>query len=393
MEIITIKEAALRYGTEGIIKNVQKGINLNSRQTETLIKQVERHFRDVAIEGKGKKRLLHLGTPFDEIQKKQDARKENGTTFPFIHIVKELIIHYLKQNERFAENEFYAITFLLQELEMIDPKFRRARMNEKDLLCYKKQLIRKEVLTESNSEFARYYINNEHRSLSAVVKKALRELEQEGIILTNEITQGFGYKTVYKLNKMGQIEMEHGKPIIEIAPHHFVLTQDQLQEIIEIENDLKRRYQVTSQEVYLYKNKKDVIQYNEAKKRAFDKFGIKYYYKAITAYIVASDKEIEKYCKRDKEIVILDFNHEYKKYSLHKAEEREIKTLNKSFGVTKDKYIVQMRQKQKYVPTWDNLQNSLLQGIGLINYEDMTEEERIDLGLKKTEDNEDFPDF
>lgn len=389
--IVPISEIGIKFGTQGIVRYIQQGKNLSKTQTESLTKEVQRHYQNVSIEGKGKKRMFILTDPYKVIQEKQDARKNNGTSFPFIEIVKELIIHYLKENERFAENEFYAITYFLQELEMIDPKFRRARINEKDLLCYKKQLIREEVLTETNAEFARYYINNEHRSLSAVVKKALKELEQEGLILTNEITQGFGYKTDYRLNDMGQIEMKHGKPVVEIIPHHFVLTQEQLLKIIEIENELKRKYNVSSQEIYLYKNKKNIIQYNEEKEKAFENFGIKYHYKAITAYIVASDEEIEQYCQRDKERVIFDFNHEYKKYSLGKAEEREAKTIKNSFGVTDSNYIVQMRQKREYTPTWNNLQDSLLQGNGLKNYEDMNEEERIELGLKKL--NDEFPDY
>lgn len=391
--IMSIGEVGLKYGTKGIVNCIQQGKNLSKTQTESLFKEVQRHYQNVLIEGKGKKRMFILADSYEVAQEKQDARKNNGTTFPFINIVKELIIHYLKDNECFAENEFYAITYFLQKLEMIDPKFRRARMSEKDLLCYKKQLIRDEVLTETNAEFAKYYINNEHRSLSAIVKKALRELEHEGLILTNEITQGFGYKTVYNLNDMGQIEMINGKPIVEVVPHHFVLTQEQLKKIIEIDNELMRKFQVSRKETFLYKNSKKVRQYNAAKKEAFEEFGIEYYYPAITAYIITSDDEIAEYLKREKEIVIWDFMSEYKKYSLGKAEEREAKTLSKSFGITDDSYIIQMRQKQEYANTWDDLQDSLLQGIGLKNYEELEEKERIELGLKKIDDEDTMPDF
>jgi hypothetical protein len=85
-------------------------------------------------------------------------------------------------------------------------------------------------------------------------------------------------------------------------------------------------------------------------------------------------------------------------YSLNKAKGREDEA-NKNiivFGegqpATK-KLIEKMRIEKQYFPTWDNLQDTLLQGRGLKNYEEMNEKEQIELGLKKIEDEEDLPDF
>lgn len=345
MRKISLTEAVLEFGTDAQKKCIEEGRKWRKESNDSLIKTLKQHYQVVIEEGRGKKKFFILDKPYDDIQSRQDKRKNNGANqLPYEYELNSLVLDYVLNN---CKNNFVSmsLTQWLMRMGLIDPRIVAASNNEDAIYQHLDMLKEKYEDKFANRDivmlkhFVETEVNRLRRNLASVFEKLAKH---KIIIHTKEM---------------------YGAPLN--GEEHRALTKLELKCIGEMKRELCKKYDVSLNDFrkMIRAEKSPFRSEYEENLRAM---GFDYIYESHGCVVQVSDKIIEQYfddLNKKNELVfsyglnqdnilmmMSDFKGYYASHSLNLAEKRQANP-----GVKEHKHIRQLKAFGEYLPMWELL--------------------------------------
>lgn len=370
MRKFTLSEAVQWFGTEKQKQAIEKSGNLMTKQFNALIKEIERHYELVKVEGRGSKRMIICDKERKEIAIKKDNRKNNGARqLPYEYELNSLVLDYVLNN---CKNNFVSmsLTQWLLKIGLVDLKIVVASNNE-GVMHQHLHLLKEKYgnkFTDKDIVTLRHFVETEVNRLRRNLASVFEKLAKHKIIIHT--------KEMY---------------CCQLDDEHRALSKLELKQIAEIKRELCKKHYISLNDLRFQKYNPAVVAFKEDYEEQLNEMGIKYAYESHGCVVQVSDKIINEYfdkliekdelvfsyglSKDNITLMVSDFKDSYTNHSLDLAEQRQSK-VNKS----DHKHIRQLKTLKEYLPMWE----LLLIFYELTNYiepkyTDINEESIIDL--------------
>lgn len=341
----TLSEAVYSFGTEKQKQAFDKSGNLMVKQFNALIKEIERYYDSVKVEGRGSKRIIVCDGEREEIAPKKDNRKYNGANqLPYEYELNSLVLDYVLNN---CKNKFVSmsLTQWLIRMELVDPRIVAAYNNENAI--YKHLDMLKEKY--------------EDRFNSKDIAMLMHFVELEVNRLRSNLASVFDKLAKHKI--IIHIKEMYGCPLD--GTEHRALTKSEIEHIGEKRRELCKKYSIPLSD-FRRKIRMDNLPFKEEYVEFLRTMGFEYIYESHGCVVQVSDEIIKEYLdklKNKNQLVFSyglnrnnilkmmgDFKGNYTNHSLNLAEKRQANPTEKEH-----KRIKQLKAFGEYLSMWELL--------------------------------------
>lgn len=262
MRILNLKELVKKYGSDAQKQALKKNGNLSGKETKIIMKTVMQHWESCTFEGRGSKRIFTCTGKRSKKADRLDRRSNNGSgQLVGESELKSLVLSFLVQKNNdvkpMSSNKW------LGSIGIIDDEILNVLYGKKENDLQKiKKYFKTEISDYDTDEL-------EKDMLDDFIQVFLGNLKSNLVSI-------FG-----KLNKEGVIVYKKQKWAYTVSNKHRRLKKDEIMKIDAIKEELLHFYNISAQEAFVKKDKKEVIAYKQdLNEKLRDQLGLNYYYDA-----------------------------------------------------------------------------------------------------------------
>ncbi|WP_214772199.1 hypothetical protein [Exiguobacterium sp. s39] len=262
LKTFTLKELVKKYGSDAQKQALKKNGNLSGKETEIIMKSVMEYWESCTSAGRGSKRVFTCVGKRSKKADRIDRRSNNGSgQLVGESELKSIVLSFLVQQHNTIKP--MSANKWLSSIGIIDETLLKMVYGTKESDLHKiKEYFKKNIYNYENDklenemvdDFIQVFLGNLKSNLVSVFRK----LNKEGVI-------------VYQKQRWGHT----------VNDIHRRLKKDEVIKIDTIRQELLYLYNISAQDVFVKKDKKEVKAYNQdLVKELKDQLGLKYYYDA-----------------------------------------------------------------------------------------------------------------
>lgn len=332
MEIeLTLKEAVFMKGSKKQQLQFEEKGRLSTDALNSLVKAFSEDFENVRENGRGKNKVIILGQkrPKPVKMDKRQNNKATGRKTPFANQLELLIVKALRDTKnRNIEGSAGNVMF---QMKMANEKLCYYRQPNR-IDNYVKNLEENEISV--SKDWLVHVLDKEHDTLTGALLTALRRLERKKLLKWSKYPVGavkiFNPEIGEFTNKPTVDDEDNPSGNVE---YRFInLTNEQANQLAELERNLKEKHDVTSFQIVTYPYSQKVQRYEKELSSEFQKKGINYYFDAFSIRLVATEKEVDELLKDNEWMVEENYISKYLNYTVEKAQKRQQKYFDETWG-------------------------------------------------------------
>lgn len=332
MEIVlSLKEAVMLKGTDSQIESFNKNGILTKNSINSILTKFKEEYARVEDVGRGKNRQILLGEKRPKPVKidKRQNNKATGRKTPFANQLELLIVKALRDaKNRNIEGSVGNVMF---QMKMANERLCYYRQPNR-IDNYIKNLEENEI--NVSKDWLVHVLDKEHDTLTGALLTALRRLERKKLLKWSKYPVGavkiFNPEIGEFTNKPTVDDEDNPSGNVE---YRFInLTNEQANQLAELERNLKEKHDVTSFQIVTYPYSQKVQSYEKELSSEFQKKGINYYFDSFSIRLVATEKEVDELLKDNEWIVEENYISKYLNYTVEKAQKRQLKYIEATWG-------------------------------------------------------------
>lgn len=207
-------------------------------------------------------------------------------------------------------------------------------------------------------------MDKEHDVLTGALLSSLRRLEKKKLVKWSKYPVGavkVFNPVVGEFTNEPSVDSENN-PNGHIEYRFINLSNEQAIQLADIERNLRGIHDVTSFQIVTYPYSEKVQRYQKDLNLAFQKKGISYYFDCFLIRLIASEKDVDERLKESEWMIENNYMKKYLSYTLEKAEKRQVKYNQETWGELEEINSVKKSLSNKtYVNEYENtLKHSVL---------------------------------
>lgn len=332
MEImLSLKEAVYLKGNKNQIERFERDGKLYRTQEKAIITRFEEEYEKVEVTGRGKNREILLRDK-RSIPKKMDKRQNNkatGRKTPFANQLDLLIVKALRDAKN--RNIEGSVGNVMSQMNMANER-----------LCYYRQPNRIDNYVadlKSNEitvtkDWLAHVLDKEHDVLTGALLSSLRRLEKKKLLKWSKYPVGavkIFNPVVGEFTNEPTVD-EENNPNGHVEYRFITLSNEQANQLADIERHLREIHDVSAFQIVTYPYSEKVQRYQKDLSSAFERKGINYYFDCFSIRLVATESDVDERLKENEWMIEKNYMKKYLRYTLEKAEKRQDKYNQNTWG-------------------------------------------------------------